>query len=331
MQLSLKIKVPGKLYILGEYNVLKSGQMALSMAIDRFLVVEINDANQFSVSENGKEINLLDQSFKITSQTINLVNEFLKYKNIEIKKYRLQIKNDLKTYNNIKYGLGSSAAIRVGVCLALLSFHDVELTKSELFKLLVLGQIKDDDLTSGGDLATSIYGGYVSYQRYDIDYVKAHYKDDNFDLIFQEWPLLKIKVLNNKNNYFNAIFSGIDDKDGPFDFQLDEDFYQRANIIVKKGISYLEEENLNLLKNEISNYYNLLIEKNHQYELSLKDDHLNKIIEVAKLNNITLKPSGSGRSDSLIYVIDENEKHFLRNLSNIDKMLNLEIGVFHYE
>ena len=92
--------------------------------------------------------------------------------------------------------------------MGILKFHDIAISKLDLFKLSVLAQIEISDITSGGELAASIYGGWVFYQRYDLIWI-LNKKGHIADVLEMTWPLLKIeKIKESFSKISSMLFLG---------------------------------------------------------------------------------------------------------------------------
>lgn len=199
----LEIKIPGKLYLIGEYNILNDGQSAILFTIDKYIKVKIsknptfvlvNEKQTYQISVQAGIISVEEESLKISESAMQIALDYLKYLDISFTPFRLQITNQLVSKDGIKYGFGSSAAILIAIVKSILLYHQVQFTNLDLFKIAVLGQNLLGKKTSGGDLVACVYGGVICYRRYDGKWLKAHYHE-GFSLIKKDWPLLKIEVL----------------------------------------------------------------------------------------------------------------------------------------
>ncbi len=210
---SLTIKVPGKLMIAGEYAVLTSAYPAIVAAVDRYITINIKQANSFKISDNNSKIPELTWSFdqhgaiiglegqehSFMKEAITIACQYLKEKSIRISPFHLQIKNGLNDkVTGWKYGLGSSAAIVVGVISAILALHGEKIDDEylKLYKLSCIAHLKTQGNGSGADIAASVYGGWLCYYRYDVDWLipKLYAQDQSIlNLITIPWPGLRIE------------------------------------------------------------------------------------------------------------------------------------------
>jgi len=222
---SLNFKVPGKLMIAGEYAVLSSGYPAIVTAVDRYITIKISPSSRFFLSDSSPEFPngtwILDQEGKVVGldakehaflkAAISIALEYLREKQVQIATFHIKIQNGLNDIiTGQKYGLGSSSATVVGVIAAILSFHGLEIEKEQLliYKLACIAHLKTQGNGSGADIAASVYGGFVCYYRYDIEWLTQKLNNSNFslyDLVSMSWPGLYInKILLPDNICFIA-------------------------------------------------------------------------------------------------------------------------------
>ena len=179
----ISLKVPGKLFIIGEYSVLKPGNEAILVAVNKFIHVTVEESKSYDFqSELGRFKWMLSEELPVFSYdtlkhakaAIYTAHTFLKYKGVKPKVYEIKLTSEMMNEENQKYGLGSSGAVIVSVIKGILDLHGVKIRKLDLFKLAVLAQIEINDISSGGELAASIFGGWVHYKRYDLIWVMNH-------------------------------------------------------------------------------------------------------------------------------------------------------------
>lgn len=178
----IKVSVPGKLFILGEYNVTVPGHHAIVMAVNRYLHVAVEAQDTWQIeSAHGVSAPVL--------KAVARVREFLKTRDLEMKPHRIIITSELEI-DGKKIGLGSSGAVIVGVIQALLKSHNVEISQEQLFKLSVLSEWDTKRVGSGADIAAMIYGGVIGYARYDHEFLIKH--RFGVELVDMTWPLFRV-------------------------------------------------------------------------------------------------------------------------------------------
>lgn len=222
---AIKVAVPGKLFLAGEYAVVSSGQAALLTTVDAFLhlTLEVNsgqngylitnqadhplawtyDVNGQVVSDDpeASEFPLIWQAI----QTVMAYAEAVGMKSAAIPDYfDLKIQSDLDAADGTKYGLGSSGAISVAVVSALLKFYklDQDITESQwvyrVFKLVAITQAQLGMVGSLGDVAASTQTGVIYYQNFDREWFDQQAKSTGQEihtLIEEFWPELMIEQL----------------------------------------------------------------------------------------------------------------------------------------
>lgn len=178
----IEARIPGKLYIAGEYAVVEPGEPAVLVAVDRYLtarLVEATDAGQVRSSVYGRapltwvrdretghivqEREQLDYVFS----AINAVEQLRAEHGVTPQYFDLEIVSDLEDEMGRKFGLGSSGAVTVAVIAVLDEFYKLGLSLTERCKLALLATIEVSPRASGGDLAASTFGGWIRYRSPD--------------------------------------------------------------------------------------------------------------------------------------------------------------------
>ncbi|AMB99820.1 hypothetical protein AWM75_07510 [Aerococcus urinaehominis] len=218
-------RVPGKLYLAGEYAVVANHQPALVTAVDAFLAVTAKksqaelgvlttnladhpfmwfadaDGHIVSNSPHAESFDLIWQAIEVASRYC-LTKAGLEPADRLV--FNLDIKSQLDSPDGQKYGLGSSGAVTLAVLDAVLQLYgvDSELSFADralvLYKLGVISQTKLGLKGSFGDLAASARTGVVYYRSFD----RAWFADQAMttgpeiaDLVASYWPLLTIDQL----------------------------------------------------------------------------------------------------------------------------------------
>lgn len=117
--------------------------------------------------------------------------------------YNLHISSELyDAKSGRKFGLGSSAAVTVAAVRALCEFYKLNLSIQNICKLALIASSLVKKSGSGGDVAASVYGGWIMYRAYDRDWLSAELElvksgDSSFGkLLRKKWPRLEIKRLD---------------------------------------------------------------------------------------------------------------------------------------
>lgn len=195
---SIRVSAPGKLHLLGEHVVVY-GKPAIIAAIDKRCFVEIIprkdkkieiDSHNFKASklftekeiiaktENAQirwetyiknnEISLLTS---ITSDSLDfpviIIGEAIKYFKMSLSYgFKLSINSDIP----IGSGMGSSAALAVSIAGAVSLFFNKAFDTEAINGIAYLSEQKKHGFPSGGDNATSCFGGLIWYRRETPDF-----------------------------------------------------------------------------------------------------------------------------------------------------------------
>lgn len=307
----INIKTNGKLYIAGEYQVLQSGGIALVYGIDKYIELNINDSNEYSY-QNGdgilhrflykdNELSFNDTNNNILVQkSFKMIFEYLEYLNVEIKPFKINILTELESTKGEKYGFGSSSAIISAIIKIVGKYFGIDLDDMLLFKLSVLAQKEADELSSGGDLAASIYGTTVFYKRYNIKWLN---KQKSFKkLVSKKWPKLKIIPFKTKMN-FAAIWTKKSYKTENIELVISKKQLKQSRMIVNNMYSNFILNNYLEIKTNIKQYQ-LWLEEILEGE-NLITPEISKSLKILNKYFLAGKVSGAGGGDSVIFLYPE--------------------------
>ena len=204
-------KAPGKLYIAGEYAVIEPGNSAILVAVDRFLRVRLEPAEELgslASSQYGRlpvrwrrsgDALVLDREenpFDYVLSAISVTEKYAREHGRSLGIYHLTIDSQLDDFSGRKYGLGSSGAVTVATIKVLARFYDLTLSPLTLFKLAALAQIDIQPNGSCGDLAASAYGGWIAYTAFDRDWARRERAGRSVSAMVElAWPHLEVRPL----------------------------------------------------------------------------------------------------------------------------------------
>ena len=207
----IKVKAPGKLYIAGEYAVVETGCPAILVGLNKYVYVSIEDSKDFGTiiskqyenstvvwKRRGEHmvIDNRDNPFEYILSGIRITEQYAQELGKKMRCYDLKIDSELDSPSGKKYGLGSSAAVTVATVKALCQYYGLNVTLDQLFKLAAIAHFEVQGNGSLGDIATSVFGGWLEYHSFDRQWLKtARHNYSLSELLARTWPGLKIKSL----------------------------------------------------------------------------------------------------------------------------------------
>ena len=327
-------KAPGKLYIAGEYAVVENGYPAILVALDQFITCSIEE----SAAEVGKIIsrqyrnNALqwhrlgeqmvvdnrDNPFSYILSAIKVTEEYARSFARELRIFDLHIDSQLDSDSGKKYGLGSSAAVTVATVKALCRFYNLPVTKDEIFKLAAIAHFEVQGNGSLGDVAASVYGGWIAYHSFDRQWLAQQRKYlDLRTLVDLPWPDLKIESLKAPSNLQLLIgwtgkpasTSQLVDKISLFKARQQKEyrqFLEDSKHCIQRMVDGFHNADLESIKNEIRYNRELLKQLGTNSGVHIETPVLNKLCEIAEDFGGAAKTSGAGGGDCGIVAIDRD-------------------------
>ena len=203
-----EVKAPGKLYIAGEYAVVEPGFPAVLIAVDRYVTVRVRDAAdtgritsdlnagsqlEWYRRDSDMVIEPDETPFSFVLAAMRTVEEAVVELGEPLQIFDLNITSELVDDSGRKFGLGSSAAVTVATVRALCAHYELNLSRMEQLKLALLACIEVQRSGSGGDIAASMFGGWVSYTSFDREWARAERSRRSLvELIQMDWPGLSV-------------------------------------------------------------------------------------------------------------------------------------------
>lgn len=174
----LRVSVPGKLFLTGEYAVLE-GAPALLSAVNRRVQVSIEQApghcwiisapdigiDTLELARDGRLPGNLDAATRARLGVYDAVRATMAEYTGPLRQ-PLAIRIDSKAFHNDghKLGLGSSAAVAAALTAALSRISGEAYDKATLCRLTIAAhRHAQKGAGSGADVATSVYGGIIEY------------------------------------------------------------------------------------------------------------------------------------------------------------------------
>lgn len=170
----------GKLFVAGEYAVLRAGEPAVVVAVDHGIEVCVlpsagnggsihapgfaTDAASWQRQSGAVVVRDKAGSFRYLAAALELVEAWRAQRGQAPLDYSLEVRSRLDSDTGSKYGLGSSAAVVAATIAALDTLYGLGLTLLQRFQLGYLATLRIAPAASGGDLAASTFGGWVAYR-----------------------------------------------------------------------------------------------------------------------------------------------------------------------
>ena len=198
----VKFEAPGKLYLCGEYAVLKPGSFALVAPTKRKLWVEAREGEGGVLSsslfppipfswQGGTFSSPVPLKSCFSLFSLKLIEEFCREKTGRRLKLQVKIGSELEEGGK-KLGFGSSAAMVSALCKAVCFLYGVKLSEAEMLKLALFTHFSWQRSGSGGDVAACLLGP-VFYSSFDQGWLRGHL---HFDAVFKNWPGLFVEKLS---------------------------------------------------------------------------------------------------------------------------------------
>lgn len=328
-------KAPGKLYIAGEYAVLEQNCPAIIVAINQYVYASITKSRgqsglihskQYSQSSihwirqgNKIVIDNRDNPFEYILAAIEVTERYLLELGVKLQVFDLRVDSELDSSDGKKYGLGSSAAVTVATVRAMLHFYDLQISNELVYKLAAIAHYSVQGNGSAGDIAASVYGGWIAYQTFDKVWLnRALSANSLIEVINQAWPGLSIQLLTPPAN-LNLVI-GWTQKPASTAHLVDKtnanakkdqfkqayaQFLSDSRNCVQQMIQGFEQGNIALIQQQIRLNRVILGKFATLNDLSIEIPQLTKLIEIAEKYGAASKTSGAGNGDCGIVLCDE--------------------------
>lgn len=304
-------RTPGKLILLGEYVVLE-GAPSIVTAVNKYAKISIEESGghhfilnspnleisnlNFTVNNNQSLVfqsainNTLKNQLHLFSITIGNTINFLQDQKIKYKPLKITIDTGdfYDGSNSKKFGLGSSAAITVGLIKSVYQFYEIPFTTEQLTQSALRAHYEaQGKMGSGIDIVTSINGGIG---------------------IFSKTKKVEYKKLTLPDNLFIIpIWTGSSTSTSKFVEQVNQlkkensEKYNKLMLwlstLAFQGCTYFMNNESKKFLNIIDQYYESLIDLGKSAKIPIISDKHEKIRSIVRNCKGHYKPSGAGGSD----------------------------------
>jgi phosphomevalonate kinase len=326
-----QVKVPGKLMIAGEYAVLEPNQLSVVMAVSRYVTVTVAPSESYHLhlpslgiddvtwSYNGNHIITPTNNprLKFVMQAMRTVFEFLGDDNpLKNNPFALSVISELdEATTGKKFGLGSSAAVVVGIVKALL-YMAGDFPQEAIFKIAALAHFIAQGSGSGADVAASTFGGLISYTSFQPQWLAGKLKSGMGcqELIDEPWPYFTWKRLVLPRQLHLCVgWTRSPVGTGPLVRKMSafkkehhsqyESFLKESTKAVTTFIEGLELKNIDLAIKGMKMNRNALVKLGEASGVPIETESLKALADIAEACGGAGKSSGAGGGDCGIALV----------------------------
>jgi phosphomevalonate kinase len=337
-----RISSPGGLLLAGDLSFLEAGNPSVVAAVDKRVFVNIEQNSYIGVRPehlgmleveaefdgrvltwkpglSGSEKEKLNP-IKTAIETANQYVEFWRPFRIRIwrDKSSVRLGNERKDMD-----FNSSAATFTALTAAFLKFNRIGVEtykeRERVFKLAVVARYRlDGKLRSSFDVAGSVYGGLVVYNRFSTRWFAEAVKKPLEEVVDAEWPGLGIEPLGVPENF--DIVAGWTGKGTAADKMVKQmaDFrksepdeykksIKRANHSVRGFVKALRKPDEKETVKQIKRNRTCLRELGEKSKANIETPELKKLSDIAEKSGAAGKPSVAGGGELAIAVCFSRE------------------------
>ena len=337
---------PGKLFIAGEYAVLDPGHPAILVAVDRQVSVTVSGSDGAGVvidsdlfpgetrlqRRGGRLVGLaaddgqqaLDGLSHVVS-AIEVVDGLLTERGLRTSPIRVSIRSRLHR-NGTKFGLGSSGAVTVATVTAVATYCGMELSPDARFRLAMLATARRDTGSSGGDLAASVWGGWIAYHAPDRAAVlDLEQRRGIEEMMRAPWPGFGLRRLPPPRGLAlevgwtgqPASTSSLAGRLGMGEWRgstSQRSFVASSDECVRASIRALERGDDHELLQQVRGARQVLAELDDEVRLGIFTTRLTALCDAAEAVGGAAKPSGAGGGDCGIALLDATARREISQL-----------------
>jgi len=332
----MKVKVPGKLLVAGEYAVLEKNQVAVVTAVSRYVTVTVTPSDQFylqlpslgirdvtwTYKNNQIHTSIDDPKLKFIKAAIFAVYNYLdETAQLPKEPFTLLVESELdEETSGKKFGLGSSAAVVVGIVKALFQMAG-DFSKETVFKAAAVAHFMAQGSGSGADVAASTFGGIIRYTSFHPQWMAEQLKSGVKlkALIDHRWPYFSWSRLELPSDASFCVgwtrspvgtaplIRKMDDfkEKNPSVFQS---FLQETAEAVSTFIDGVQEKNTDLTIKGIKLNRAALVRLGKEANIPIETQALKQLADIAEAYGGAGKPSGAGGGDCGIALVKGREQ-----------------------
>ncbi|CYU56281.1 phosphomevalonate kinase [Streptococcus suis] len=335
--MKVQVKIPGKLFLAGEYAVVEAGYPAVIAAVDQYLTVTIETSDQGSLhSSQNTDLYLIwerkengifiqdDHPYALIEIAMQVTEEYLRAKGYACHgTYSLAVQSDLDDQTSgAKYGLGSSGAVTVATVKALLTYYGHRPDALLTYKLAALVQTKLGMTGSFGDLAASSFGGLIAYHSLDRSWLLGKMAELSLlDLVESDWQGLSISPIQLPQGLdllvgwtgsaasTDSLVSQMESQKSQAEKeQIHSQFLADSMTCVEQLIVACQTNDLVSARQAITQNRKLLQDFARGMGLVIETPRLSQLCDLAQTYGAVAKSSGAGGGDCGICLVDSKEQ-----------------------
>lgn len=346
--------------IAGEFAVLEPYHKLAAMAVNRFVEIDIESSESKKLTLEKFMLSNLEWSFnqgKVTivseDNRVNFVQEamtiacmYLLEKHIPIDDISIRVKSELDDKKTgKKFGLGSSAAVSVGIIKAILQWHLKEsLSPEQVFKLASIAHIAAQGNGSGADVAASSYGGVIQYSSFQAEWLRKEYQHSSslMELLHKDWKYFSAKQIELPSDLYLCIgWTGSPASTGNLvDKIMDlknsnilkyQEFLSESEEAVDNFLTGIESKDLPLLLKGIKKNRAALVAVGKEAKTELETPMIKRLCDIAEELGGAGKQSGAGGGDCGIAFMptEESAKNLICSWQK-EGIIPLELKPYQY-
>ena len=187
-----------------------------------------------------------------------------------------------------------------------------------VYKLSAISHYSVQGNGSAGDIAASVYGGWLAYQTFDKKWLKQELANKTLVQVVNEaWPGLKVELLTPPKDM--KLMIGWSQKPASTSRLVDEtnankaalnmeykNFLAASRACVLKMVQGFEANNIALIKQQIRANRKLLQHFAKINQIAIEIPRLSQLIKIAENFGGAAKTSGAGNGDCGIVITDTN-------------------------
>ncbi|MEV6905920.1 phosphomevalonate kinase [Amycolatopsis sp. NPDC051071] len=337
-------RAPGKLFLLGEYAVLEPGHAAILAAINRHVTVAVSSPASTSPTTSTApdvviasdlcqpETQLRWRDGRLAGDTahddrrahttlihiisaVEVMDDLLAERGLPTPAMRISITSQLHEAGT-KLGLGSSGAVTVATVTAVANFCAIRLSNHARFRLALIATARITPHSSGGDLAASVWGGWLAYYAPDrTEILKLTRRRGIQETLRASWPDFGLRRLPPPDGL--ALQVGWTGTPASTTAQTEShnlrtwqrsrahrSFLDHMSWCVRAAMRAFALGDRTRLLHEIRTGRHLLAQVDAEARLGIFTPQLTALCDAAEAAGAAAKPSGAGGGDCGIALLD---------------------------